>query len=75
MAIYYLPDGSGFFVAEVDTSVQPPDDPVYWNPYNGVVQNHETGEIDEERTNEGREKRGLRTPWFPGIDSQRKGVK
>lgn len=63
--VTYLPDGSGFIVAEVDTSARPPRDPVYWNPYNRVVQNHQTGEIDHEATNIERATRGLPTPWTP----------
>lgn len=58
------PDGSAFFVAEVP--VDPPTrDPIMWNPWNKVVQDHRDGTIDHDRTNEERAARGLRTPWAP----------
>lgn len=62
-----LPDGSAFFVAAIDTSAKQPDDPVYWNPYNKVVQDHRDGTIDHEATNRERKKRGLPTPWTPAL--------
>jgi len=59
-----LPDDSGFFIAEIDTS---PDrvltDPVMWNPWNKVVQDHRDGTIDHELTNAARAERGLPVPW------------
>lgn len=60
-----LPDGSAFFVAEIDYDAKPPADPVFWNPGNKVVQDHRDGTIDPERTNVERAKRGLPTPWTP----------
>lgn len=59
-----LPDGSAFFVAEVPTG-PPTGDPIKWNPWNKVVQDHRDGTIDHERTNVERAKRGLPTPWTP----------
>jgi hypothetical protein len=55
-----LPDGSGFFVAEVG---EPRQDPVCWNPWNKVVQDHRDGTIDHDLTNIERAKRGLPVPW------------
>ena len=43
------------------------DDPIMWNPYNKVVQDHRDGTIHHERTNAERELRGLPTPWTPAI--------
>lgn len=60
--ITVLPDGSAFFVGEISDS-PPPADPVYWNPFNKVVQDHRTGDIDHNATNAEREKRGLEVPW------------
>lgn len=60
-----LPDGSAFFVAEFDTSAPPPDNPIYWNGYNKVVQDHRDGTIHHDLTNAERAKRGLPTPWAP----------
>jgi hypothetical protein len=60
-----LPDGSGFFVRDIDTSRKPPANPVYWNPGNKVVQDHRNGEIDHTLTNIERAKRGLPVPWTP----------
>ena len=59
-----LPDGSGFFVAEVG---EPMTDPVCWNRYNKVVQDHRDGTIDMNRTNKERAKRGLPVPWTPNM--------
>jgi len=42
-------------------------DPVMWNPYNKVVQDHRDGTIYEERTNAERKLRGLPTPWTPAL--------
>jgi hypothetical protein len=62
--MYELPDGSGFFIAEVpsepDTS-----DPIKWNPWNKVVQDHRDGTIHEDLTNRERVARGLPVPWTP----------
>lgn len=65
-----LPDGSGFFTAEIDTSpeaiaAQAARDPVCWNPWNKVVQDHRDGTIDHARTNAERAARGLPVPWTP----------
>lgn len=60
-----LPDGSAFFTMEVDTSASPPENPIFWNCYNKVVQDHRNGNIDIELTNIERQKRGLPTPWTP----------
>lgn len=43
-------------------------DPVLWNPYNQVVQDHRDGTIDHAQTNAERAKRGLPVPWTPTID-------
>jgi hypothetical protein len=61
-----LPDGSAFFIAEVP--VDPPtDNPIKWNPWNKVVQDHRDGTIHHDLTNTEREKRGLPTPWTPDM--------
>jgi hypothetical protein len=62
-----LPDGSGFFVAEIDTDAPPRTDPVYWNPYNKVVQDHRDGTIHREATDVARAERGLPVPWHPDM--------
>lgn len=62
-----LPDGSAFFVDEIDTS-KPFDDtrPEFqWNPWNKVVQSEVDGTIDHAATNIERAKRGLSVPWTP----------
>lgn len=59
-----LPDGSGFFVAEVPAEI-PEHDPIKWNPWNKVVQDHRDGTIHRDLTNTERSKRGLPTPWTP----------
>ena len=63
--VYHFPDGSACFVAEIDTRRAPPDNPVYWNGYNKVVQDHRDGTIHHDLTNTERAKRGLPTPWTP----------
>jgi hypothetical protein len=40
-------------------------EPVYWNPYNKVVQDHRDGTIYESATNAVRQSLGLRVPWLP----------
>jgi hypothetical protein len=62
--MHLLPDGSGFFVAEINTDA-PPRDPIMWNPWNKVVQDHRDGTIHHEATNAERAKRGLPVPWTP----------
>jgi hypothetical protein len=42
-------------------------DPVRWNPFNKVVQDHRDGTIDHEATNRERARRGLPVPWTPEI--------
>ncbi len=37
--------------------------PIAWNPFNKVVQDHRDGEIDHEATNRERIARGLPVPW------------
>lgn len=64
--ITQLPDGSGFFVAEVDVTAHP-GYPIKWNPGNKVVQDHRDGTIDHAGTNIERAKRGLPTPWTPDM--------
>ncbi len=59
-----LPDGSGFFVGEIDAS-RDPGPPIKWNPFNKVVQDHRDGTIDHDATNRERQARGLPTPWTP----------
>lgn len=61
-----LPDGSGCFIMEIDDHAErPPRDPVRWNPYNKVVQDHRTGNIDLAGTNHERWVRRLPIPWQP----------
>jgi hypothetical protein len=43
------------------------DNPIKWNPYNKVVQDHRDGTIDFEATNRERAKRGLPVPWEPRL--------
>jgi len=62
-----LPDGSAFFIAEIDTSAPPLADPICWNPWNKVVQDHRDGTIDHERTHAARVQRGLVVPWTVAI--------
>ena len=64
--MHALPDGSGFFIAEIPV-VMPDRDPVMWNPWNKVVQDHRDGTIHHDKTNEERAKRGLPTPWHPSF--------
>ncbi len=64
--ITILPDGSAFFVVEIDTT-QSPGPPVKWNPWNKVVQDHRDGTIHHDATNRERAKRGLPTPWTSEI--------
>lgn len=64
------PDGSAFFVMEIDTSpegisAQRASNPVKWNPYNKVVQDHRDGTIHAGATNTERALRGMPTPWTP----------
>lgn len=54
------------FVAEVPTG-PPTDDPIKWNPWNKVVQDHRDGSIHMERTNIERAVRGLPVPWTPAM--------
>lgn len=61
-----LPDGSAFFVMDVETDPNVPrPDPVMWNPWNKVVQDHRDGTIHHDATNEERARRNLPTPWAP----------
>ena len=59
-----LPDGSGFFVIEIDPKA-PMAPAVHWNPFNKVVQDHRDGTIHHEATNRERQERGMPTPWTP----------
>lgn len=61
-----LPDGSAFFVAEIDTSA-PAGPPIKWNPWNKVVQDHRDGTIHHDLTNAARTERGLPVPWTPAM--------
>ena len=61
-----LPDGSAFFVTEIDTSATPCN-PIKWNPGNKVVCDHRTGDIIQPDTDLERAKRGLPVPWTPEI--------
>jgi hypothetical protein len=63
-----LPDGSAFFIAEVETDAIP-GDPVKWNPWNKVVQDHRDGIILQAQTDSEREKRGLPVPWTSEMGS------
>ncbi len=57
-----LPDGSAFFIAEIDTNAKP-GNPIHWNPGNKVVQDHRDGTIIQPDTDIERSKRGLPVPW------------
>lgn len=57
-----LPDGSAFFVAEIETH-QPRGNPIKWNPGNKVVCDHRNGSIIQPDTDIERAKRGLPVPW------------
>ena len=57
-----LPDGSAFFVATVG---EPREDPIVWNPWNKVVQDHRDGTVHHDLTDVERSKRGLPVPWVP----------
>lgn len=59
-----LPDGSAFFIAEIDTDAKP-GNPISWNPYNKVVHDHRNGDIIQPDTDNERAKRGLPVPWLP----------
>ncbi len=61
-----LPDDSAFFIADVPTGPNT-DDPVKWNPWNKVVQDHRDGTIDFAATNRERAARGLPVPWRPAM--------
>lgn len=61
-----LPDGSAFFVMDVDPNAPRPHS-VHWNPGNKVVQDHRDGTIDFEATNRERALRGLPVPWRPAM--------
>jgi hypothetical protein len=45
-------------------------DPVCWNPFNKVVQDHRDGEIHYHKTNDERAARGLPVPWTPDMGSR-----
>jgi len=62
-----LPDGSAFFVAEVEPLLGPMPNPIHWNPGNKVVQDHRTGEIIQPETDIERARRGLPVPWTPEL--------
>jgi hypothetical protein len=53
-------------VAEVETGIRD-DNPVKWNPFNKVVQDHRDGTIDVKATNRERRRRGLKTPWSAAL--------
>lgn len=61
-----LPDGSSFFVGMVSAD-SPRRNPVMWNPYNKVVQDHRDGTIHYEATDAERARRGLSVPWTPTL--------
>lgn len=56
-----LPDGSAFFVAEIEIEADP-DPPIKWNPFNQVTQDHRDGTVIQPDTDIERAKRGL-PPW------------
>jgi hypothetical protein len=69
-----LPDGSGFFIAEVPSHYEPRppqfpgyDEAVMWNPWNKVVQDYRDGTIVDHLTNAQRVLRGLPVPWTPDM--------
>jgi hypothetical protein len=41
--------------------------PIMWNPWNKVVQDHRDGTIHLAQTNKERKRRGLPTPWVPSM--------
>jgi hypothetical protein len=45
----------------------PPDDPIFWNPYNGAVQDHRDGTIIQPDTDKERAKRGLPPLEYPPV--------
>lgn len=47
--------------------------PVRWNPWNKVVQDHRTGEVDHAQTNDLRSQLGLPTPWTPEMAHEDNG--
>lgn len=72
--MHELPDGSGFFVAEIDTEAGPKEGgipgqhpAVMWNPFNKVVQDHRDGTINHRLTNAFRMFAGLPIPWTPAM--------
>ena len=71
-----LPDGSAFFVCDIDTSKKP-GNPIHWNPGNKVVHDHRDGSIIQPDTDIERAKRGLPVPWTPAmadIESQQPDI-
>jgi len=64
--ITILPDGSAFFVADIDTSKDMTKvNPIHWNCGNKVVHDHRNGDIIQPDTDIERAKRGLPVPWKP----------
>lgn len=64
--MHQLPDGSGFFIVDME-DFRPLENPICWNPYNKVVQDHRDGTIHHDLTNVERTKRGLAVPWEPSM--------
>jgi hypothetical protein len=63
-----LPDDSAFFIGEIsDEPLIGPINPICWNPWNKVVQDHRDGTIHHDLTNAERSKRGLTVPWTPDL--------
>jgi hypothetical protein len=57
------------FAAMIDTDLSrvTARQPIAWNPFNKVVQDHRDGTIDRRATDVERVKRGLPVPWMPEI--------
>jgi hypothetical protein len=74
--VHQLPDGSGFFIADVDTDPnRPRQNPIHWNPGNKVVHDHRNGEIIQPDTDIERAKRGLLVPWKPEYAEAETGMR
>lgn len=66
--MHRLPDGSGFYIAEIPTMEEVQAlPPIRWNPWNKLVQDVRDGTIHHNLTNIERAKRGLPVPWVPAF--------
>ena len=48
-------------------NTKPKRNPIMWNPFNKVVQDHRDGTINHALTNAARADRGLPIPWTPEL--------